>query len=79
MSEADYGAVGTSVEAHAKPHGWHHGQSHHAMYRYGLRRHYGWNRGHHRGWYKHHRHHANYGGCRIAATHLPQHSVSKKA
>ena len=59
-----FGAVGTSVEAHAKPHGWHHGQSHHAMYRYGPRRHYGWYRGQHRGWYKHHRHHAYYGGWR---------------
>ena len=58
-----FGAVGISGEAQAKPHGWHHGNSHH-MYRYGPRRHYGWNRGHHRGWYKHHRHHAYYGGWR---------------
>jgi hypothetical protein len=57
-----FGNVGTGGDAQAKPHGWHKGGGHHAMYRHGPRRHYGWDRGRHRGWYKHHRrHHAYYG------------------
>jgi hypothetical protein len=48
-----FAGTGASTEAQAKPHGWHKGHGHHGAYRHGPRRHYGWNRGHHYGWYKH--------------------------
>ncbi|WP_420100687.1 hypothetical protein [Bosea sp. (in: a-proteobacteria)] len=58
-----FGGLGGASEAQAQPHrdGWHRGHGPHAMYRHGPRRHHGWDRGHHRGWYKHRpRHHRAY-------------------
>ncbi|WP_332698007.1 hypothetical protein [Bosea sp. (in: a-proteobacteria)] len=50
---AGFGGAGN---AEAKPKGWHKAKGHHYGYSHGPRRHYGWNRGRHLGWYKHPRH-----------------------
>ncbi len=46
-------AFGGAGDAEAKPKGWHGGKGDHYAHSYGPRRHYGWNRGRHLGWYKH--------------------------
>ena len=50
------GLGGSAGEAQAKPKGWHGGKGAHYGYSYGPRRHYGWQRGRHLGWYKHPHH-----------------------
>jgi hypothetical protein len=51
---------GLTGEAQAKPKGWHKHKGHHYGHSYGPRRHYGWHRGRHLGWYKHPHHRRAY-------------------
>lgn len=56
-----FAGVGMSSDAQAKPRGWHKKQGQHYGYRHHPRRHYGWHRGRHLGWYKHNPRRYRYG------------------